>query len=490
MRLTESHQQRLSGALQTSDYGRDQTSGVVHLGVGAFHRAHQAVYFDRLMALGESGWMITGASLRSRNIAEKLNPQNGLFCVQQLGNEPPRTDLIRSLHRVIFAPAEPEALVKTLAHSNTQLVTLTITEKGYCLDPESGDLMWDHPDIQNDLECPDSPKSAIGFLCAALRVRQRLNQTGFTVLSCDNLSNNGGKVRNALLQFASELEPGLRNWISNHVAFPSSMVDRIVPATEPEDLTAFSQEFGIEDHALVKTESFSQWVIEDQFSGLRPPLEKVGVQFTSDIAPWEKAKLRMLNSAHSVLAYIGYLMGYKYVHEAISDTSIRSLVDAVWDEAQSTLTPINGLDPDFYRAELLTRFSNRALRHQTYQIAMDGSQKIPQRFLESIIDRSDRGQGSPALCFVTACWIRWLAGIDENGAEYLVQDPLAAELRGILKSNDESAKQQVSSLIKVEKIFSAKLSADVNTEEMLQNYYSQIREIGLADALQLFIQTA
>lgn len=407
------------------------TVGIVHLGIGAFHRAHQAAYTEHCLNAGDSRWGILGASLRSPSVARQLNPQDGLYTTLIREGAEQRAQVVGACKGVLVAPDNPAAVVEAMASPDIHVVTLTVTEKGYKLDPATGALMTEDPDVASDIEGATGPRTAPGFLVAALRARRERGLGAFTALSCDNLPENGERLRDAVVNLAAETDPGLADWIGKMAAFPSSMVDRIVPATTREDIAQFEARHGALDEGLVKTEPFSQWVIEDRFAGARPDWESAGAQLTGDVRPWEIAKLRLLNGAHSGLAYLGALAGHAHVHEAMADPAFASFVTALHEEASSTLHPPVGLDVPAYRADLVRRFRNGALMHKTHQIAMDGSQKLPQRLLSAIRHRLDHHQGIDALALAVAAWMRWQAGVDEAGVAFVVDDPLAARTRAL-----------------------------------------------------------
>lgn len=389
---------------------------VVHLGIGAFHRAHQAVVFDDL------GWGVTGASLRSPAVRDAMAPQDCLYSLV-VGEE------VRVIGAVREVLLDTPDLVARIAASETRLVTLTVTEKGYL---------------------PGS--RAIAVLAEALARRA----DGITIVSCDNLPQNGAVLREAVLAAAGDRT----DWIAAHCAFPQTVVDRIVPATEEADIVALAQRIGLEDRAMVKAEPFTQWVIEDRFApGERPDFEVAGVRLAADIAPWEDAKLRLLNGAHSGIAYLGGLAGIEFVHEVVALAGGRRFVDALWDEAETTLIPPPGLDLAAYRAALLRRFADSGLRHRNVQIAMDGSQKLPQRLLASIAARLDRGQEIETLALAVAAWMRWQSGRTDNGTAFAVDDPLAGETsRRLAGLHDPEA--QVRALAGIETVFPSPLAAD------------------------------
>lgn len=459
-------------------YNRNQACGVVHLGTGAFHRAHQAAYFDALLAAGETGWMIQGASLRSPRVAGQMNPQDGLYTMIVRDGGQDRLAVLGAIKSVLVAPDVPCALVVMLADPAVSLVTLTITEKGYCIDPASGTLRTDDPAVQADLKSLSAPKTAPGFLVAGLRARRAAGLAPFTVLSCDNLPHNGVLTREAVLAIARAHDPGLADWIADEGAFPSSMVDRIVPATQDADIDALDVRSGYRDEAMVKTEPFTQWVVEDWFAGRRPPLEKVGVQFTGNVAGWEQAKLRLLNGAHSALAYLGALAGHPFVHVAMAAPGYWELVNALWDEAQETLDPLEGFDPMIYRAALAARFDNPALQHRTHQIAMDGSLKLPQRLLEPIRIRRAAGLAHPALSLAVAGWLRWQFGEDDLGHACTVDDPLAAETGAILARHGGAVRAASREMLALSSVFGKDLPADDSFVSEVCDLVEQLTQCG------------
>jgi fructuronate reductase len=470
-------------------YDRGQPCGVVHLGTGAFHRAHQACFFDALLVAGHEGWMIRGASLRSPAVAQQMNPQDGLFTVLVRDGGEERAQVVGSVRDVLVAPDDPAALVEALADPAVALVTLTVTEKGYCLDPATGALRTDDPAVAADIANLAAPQTAPGFLVAGLAARRAAGLAPFTVLSCDNLPENGQRTRAAVIALAEAVDPALAAWIAAEVAFPSSMVDRIVPATTPDDIDNFESATGWRDEALVKTEPFTQWVVEDWFSARRPPLDQVGVQFTRDVAGWEKAKLRLLNGAHSAIAYLGGLADHAYVHQAMAAPGFGALIEALWDEAQATLDPVDGFDPAGYRRQLRTRFANGALMHRTHQIAMDGSQKLPQRWLQTILATRAAGRPvPPALTLALAGWMRWQAGVTDAGVPFVVDDPLAAETAAALAAADGDRPAEVRGLLGIGAIFGSELLADAAFVAALTHTYAAITDGSAGAAVRAFAE--
>lgn len=430
MRLSDAALAHLPADIARPAYDRAAVRrGVVHLGIGAFHRAHQAAIFEAALASGDLRWGITGVSLRSAAVRDQMAPQDGLYTLLVRDGAGERAQVMGAVLEVLVAPEDPAAVVAALAHPDTHLVTLTVTEKGYKLDRAKGTLLADDADIAHDLADLAAPRTAPGFLVAGLTARRAAGLPPFTVLSCDNLPHNGALLRAAVLEMARAHDGGLADWIAAEGAFPASMVDRIVPATTPDDIAALATRLGVEDQAMVKTEPFLQWVVEDRFCGPRPDF--TGVQLTADVASWEDAKLRLLNGAHSSIAYLGGLIGDAFVHEFVAREEGRAFVERLWDQAAATLNPPPGLDIAAYRAALMARFANPALQHRTRQIAMDGSQKLPQRLLAPLV----AGQGD-ALALGVAAWIRWQSGRTDAGETFTVDDPLADRLAVAARSDD------------------------------------------------------
>lgn len=461
-RLSNAALNRLPADIARPAYDRaDPRIGIVHLGIGAFHRAHQAIFVDERLAAGERGWAILGASLRGEDTRDALAPQDGLYTLSERDGAGERLRVIGSVARLLVAPEAPEALLAAMSSPQVRIVSLTVTEKGYCHDPTTGDLRADHPDIVRDLASPGRPRSAPGFLVEALARRRAAGIAPFTVLCCDNLPANGRLVRRVVSQLAGLRDGDLERFVANEVAFPCTMVDRIVPATTPADREAVQARLGFADAWPVVTEPFRQWVIEDDFPGGRPRFEESGAELVADAEPFEKMKLRLLNGAHSALAYLGYLAGYMTVAEAIRapgfEPFIRALMD---DEVTPTLRVPAQTDLAAYKAALRQRFANPALHHRTWQIAMDGSQKLPQRLLEPIRERLASGAPFPRLALAVAAWMRFVTGIDEQGQAIDVRDPLAARLRARADAAGPSADALVPALLGVREIFDTDLAAD------------------------------
>ncbi len=437
MRLSRKTIDRLPPTVKRPDYDLGPvTVGIVHLGIGAFHRAHQAAYTDALLSENPS-WGICGVSLRSPETRDALQPQDGLYTLAVQDGEGSDLGVIGSVVELLCAPEDPEAVLRRMADPATRIVSLTITEKGYCHNPATGTLDEGHPDIVHDLANPARPRSAIGFIVEAISRRVSAGIAPFTLLSCDNLPGNGHVLKRIVTQFAELRDPALAAVIRN-VASPSTMVDRIVPATTDGDRSAVAAAMGFEDAWPIMTEPFRQWVIEDDFPLGRPAWEKAGALFVQDVSAFEFMKLRLLNGSHSTLAYLGYLAGAETVADAMSLPGMEALVEGLMrHEVSPTLPELPGFDLPAYRAELLQRFRNPALRHRTWQIAMDGSQKLPQRLLGSIRDRLQAEAGYDRLALGVAAWMRYARGLDEAGRPIDVRDPHAARIAGLAQGIDE-----------------------------------------------------
>ena len=443
----------------TYDRANIQT-GLVHLGLGAFHRAHQAAYTEQALNAGDHRWGIVGASLRAADTRDALAPQDGLYTVAVRDTDHTDYQVVGALKSLHVAPEDPAALIKTMAQDSVKIVSLTVTEKGYCHDPATGDLNVAHPDIQHDLAHPDQPRSVVGFLLAALAERQRQGLTPFTIMTCDNLPANGHTLQGVMTQFTQLARKDLLSLVSQDVAFPSTMVDRIVPATTDADRDLVAQALGVTDAWPIMTEPFTQWVIEDHFPQGRPDWGAFGAELVKDVLPYETMKLRLLNGSHSTLAYLGYLSGYETVAEAMADTALAGLIeDLMVKEITPVLTLPQGADVGAYRRSLLTRFHNTALRHRTWQIAMDGSQKLPQRLLSTIRERLAAHAPINRLALGVAAWMRYVTGMDEKGQPIDVRDPMAAELRRRSDQAGLNAQQLVPALLGVEAIFGKDLPA-------------------------------
>ncbi len=438
-------------------YARENvTPGIVHLGIGAFHRAHMAVYVDDLLA-GDPGWGIVGASLRRPDTKQALDPQDGLYTVAIRDASGTKLRVIGSILEVIDANRERERLIALMASPDIRIVSLTVTEKGYCHDPASGELDESHPDIVADLANPQAPVSAPGIIVEALARRRAAGIAPFAVMSCDNLPDNGRTTQRIVARLAALRDPELGTHVAETVAFPSTMVDRIVPATTDADRALVRDELGVEDAWPIMTEPFTQWVVEDHFPLGRPAFETVGAELVEDVEPYELMKLRMLNGSHSSIAYLGYLAGHQHVSDAMDDKAFVKLIHGLMSEEVIPTLPMARRELEAYRDRLLERFANPALKHRTWQIAMDGSQKLPQRLLGTIRDRLAAGQSIDRLALGVAGWMRYVTGVDETGAAIDVRDPLAARFAEIAASSGRDTEALARALAGIPEIFGTDL---------------------------------
>jgi fructuronate reductase len=432
--------------------------GIVHLGVGAFHRAHQAVYTELALEQAWGPWGICGVSLRRPGVRDRLMPQDGLYTVVERDGDAEQLRVIGCLGQLLVAPEDPDAVVERVAAPESAVISLTITEKGYCHDPATGRLNFEHPAIRHDLAAPERPRSAVAMLVAGLARRRSRQIPPPTVLSCDNLPANGRTLRALVIEFAARRDEALARWIEREVGFPGTMVDRIVPATTEADIAQVAGKLAVHDAAPVVCECFRQWVIEDGFVGPRPAWELVGAEIVADVAPYEEMKLRLLNGSHSALAYLGYLAGFEHVFAVMAEPDFVAFVRGMMAEVAPALHVPTDLDA--YQTTLIARFANPALAHRTSQIAMDGSQKLPQRLLAPIRDRLRSGAPIDHLCLAVAGWIRYAAGRDEQGRPIEVADPLAARFAAIAAEAGRDPGALTQGFLGLAEVFDADLPRD------------------------------
>jgi fructuronate reductase len=437
--------------------------GIVHLGIGAFHRAHQAVYTEDAIAAQGGDWGIFGVSQRSPAVVEQLAPQDGLYTLAERDGAGERLRVIGAVREVAWAQADAAAVRERIAAPGTRVISLTVTEKGYHHDPSTNRLDLDDPAVAADLADGGS-RTVVAQVAHGLARRRDRDAGPVTVLCCDNLPDNGRVLRGLVTDFVahSTHADGLGDWIAADVRFPSTMVDRITPATTTEDLARIASELGARDEAAVVTEPFTQWVIEDDFAAGRPAWERAGAIMTGDVRPYEQIKLRMLNGAHSALAYLAVLAGCELVSDAVRpDAPFLAVLQALMaTDVAPTLTVPESFDLAAYQEQLLERFANPALRHRTIQITMDGSQKLPMRLLGTIRDRRRAGAEPVAASLGVAAWMRFVsARRSDRGRPLTVEDPLAGEIADRLRGREE-AEAVVDTLLAMRQIFDAELAAD------------------------------
>ena len=425
-----SHDARV--AVPTYDRGA-LTPAVVHLSVGGFSRAHQLIYFDELAERRIStGWGVVGVGLRQRHLQEALAPQDHLYTVVERSPDGERARVVGVLVDYLYAPDDPAAVLDRLSDPRTRLVTLTITPAGYLVDPHTRAFAADDPDVARDLAEPSAPATVFGYLVEALDRRRRAGLAPFTVVSCDNLHRNGEITRASIVGLAGLRDEVLARWITDRVAFPSSMVDRITPQTSPEERAALAARYGVDDRWPVVTEPFSQWFVEDTFSNGRPPLDEVGVRFVPDVGDYELMKTRLLNASHSALGHLGSLAGYARMDELMGDPVFATYVGRLMDDEVTPLLPQpDGVDLADYKRTLLQRFANPAIADRLARLCRRGSAKLPQHLLPSLRQSRAEGRPAPLLTLAVAGWCRYLRGTDDDGRPLPLEDARAAELQAL-----------------------------------------------------------
>ena len=462
-------------------------TGIVHFGPGAFFRAFNAVFTDEVLTAQGGDWGICAVSLRSPTARDQLLPQGCAYTAVEKGPQGDTSRVVNAISQVLVAPADPEAVLVRMADAAVRIVSLTITEKGYCHDPASGSLDLNNPDILHDLQSTAAPLSALGFVVEALQRRRSLGIAPFTVLSCDNLPSNGALCQRLVVEFARNRDEDLADWIARNVPFPSTMVDRITPATTDGDIRDLAERAGYYDPACVVHEPFRQWVIEDNFVCGRPDWDLAGAQFVNDVAAHEIMKLRCLNGTHSALAYLGYLAGHETVSDTVNDPIFSHFSKKLWvEEILPTVPEPEGEDLSAYVAALLTRYQNPAMRHRTWQIAMDGSQKLPQRLLGTTRDALAGGRVPEGVCLAVAAWMRYVGGVDENGDPIDVRDPLAERLKAA-SDGAVGPEQKVAALLAFEEVFGGDLPAHSGFRAALEAAYSALAGMGARQALAAYV---
>ncbi|KAM5343916.1 hypothetical protein ACJ41O_012453 [Fusarium nematophilum] len=456
--------QRGNQSVEIPAYDRtDIKEGIVHVGVGGFHRAHLAVYVDKLLQKhGQREWAICGVGLRPNDAAMRdvLSAQDHMYTVIERSAKGSSAKVVGSINSFLFAPDDREAVIAKMAHPDTHIVSLTITESGYYYNENTHQLQSEHADIQHDLANENSPISIFGFLYAALARRHERGMKPFTVLSCDNMQKNGSITRSMLESFARLRNPDIAKWIAEEGAFPNAMVDRITPSTSQNDIKSLADKFGIDDAWPVVTEPFMQWVVEDKFCDGRPPFEKVGVQVVKDVhdvEQFEKHKLRLLNASHSAMAYPGQLAGFKYVHEVMEHPVYREFIwQMMQQEVKPLLPQIPGVDIDQYCNTLMERFSNPTIMDQIPRIALNASGKIPQFIMPSIAEQIWVAGPFRRLCFVTGAWFHYLHGVDDAGNSIEVDDPMRDQLQALAKAGGSDPRE----LLSIKMLFGDDLRGD------------------------------
>ncbi|MDU0354633.1 mannitol dehydrogenase family protein [Paraglaciecola aquimarina] len=433
--LNQSTLANLPNHVDIPKYDRSQLkAGIVHIGVGGFHRAHQAMYVNELLkTLGSEQWAICGIGLleNNRGLRDILQKQDYLYSlVVRHPNGKIDNKVIGSMIDFIFAPDNKQTVIDKLAHTDTKIVSLTITEGGYNLHPITGELDLDNSDIIHDIANPNDPITAYGYIAAALKVRKEQSLAAFTVQSCDNIQHNGAVTRKMLLTFTQQQDPELSKWIAEHVQFPNAMVDRITPVTTKADIEYVTENYGVSDEWPITCESFAQWVIEDNFSQGRPNWDAVGAQFVTDVTPFEKMKIRLLNAGHSVLGILGSIHGYSTIDETVTDKDFAEYLRAFMDdEVTPVLDTLDGIDLDQYKDTLIERFSNPNIKDGLARICSETSAKLPKFLLATINENLATGNDCSLATLVVATWCLYSdKQVNQNQQALDIQDAMQHEL--------------------------------------------------------------
>ncbi|MES0884110.1 mannitol dehydrogenase family protein [Roseibium sp. SCP14] len=476
--MTEQPSQILSPTYDRNDL----RARVLHIGFGAFAKAHVMVFHDEMLRHTEGDWGVIATRLNS-GAAEltRLDQSGGLYTVGEMSDD----DLVlREIGAVVktLHPARDGAgaVAEQISNPDLAVITLTITEKGYCL--SGGQLDLGHKGIVEDLKGSGAPKTAIGTIVEGLRQRKDAGESGLTVLSCDNLPSNGVLCRQAILDYARELDPGLCTWVEENCRFPCSMVDRITPAMTEQSHERLSEALGRSDPNGILCEPFRQWVIEDSFAGERPAWDLAGAEFVADVAPFEEMKLRLLNGTHSFLAYLGALAGKETIADCMQDpvllTAARKLM---LDEQVPTLEVPDSVEVSRYADTLIDRFANRALHHKTTQIATDGSQKLPQRLLQSIRQHLKDSRPWPLSALAVAGWMLYCRGVSETGGNLPVNDPLSDQIAAFAAQSD--GPDYVDRMLSLKAVFENDLPASSEFTGAVHDAYKRLRSNGVLNAL-------
>lgn len=482
----------LSDAVQQPRYDRSALqSRMVHIGFGAFHRAHQALLTDRVLNRQGGDWGICEISLSGGvPLFQSLRLQDHLYSVLEKGATGNQAIVIGAVNESVHRKLEGiGAVLEKLAEPQVAIVSMTITEKGYCIEPGSGKLDLHHEAIRADLANPGQPSTVPGILVEALRLRLERGLPAFTLLSCDNIPENGHVLRNAIIGLAQERDGALAEWIARHVSFPSTMVDRIVPAATPETLDDIAAALGgVHDECAIAAEPFIQWVVEDNFVAGRPSWELAGAQLVDDVLPFEQMKLRMLNGSHSFLAYLGYLGGYQYINDCMTDEFYRRAAHHLMLAEQAPTLSVSGIDLAAYAAQLIERYSNPALQHRTWQIAMDGTQKLPQRMLDSVRWHLQHGGNYAGLALGVAAWMRYVSGVDDAGQPIDIRDPLLPALQQRVGATPDD-EQRVKALLALNAVFGEQLPAEGEFVAAVTRAYLSLRDRGARQTVKDWVST-
>ncbi|WP_439212387.1 mannitol dehydrogenase family protein [Duffyella gerundensis] len=470
---------KLPSSTLLPDYDRSRLkTRMLHIGFGAFHRAHQAVCTDKLASEHHSDWGYCEVNLNSGELIAALREQSLLYSVTELADDSRHTRVVGVITAALHGKGDGiETVIEAMCQPDIAIVSMTVTEKGYCYQPATGQLNLQHPDIQHDLAHPQQPVSLPGVILAAITRRHERGLPPFSVMSCDNMPENGHVTRNVILQLAQAQDAQLATYIADALTFPSTMVDRIVPAMTDEALASLSETLGSYDPVAVSCEPFFQWVIEDNFVNGRPAWEKAGAELVSDVLPFEEMKLRMLNGSHSFLAYLGYLAGYEHISDCMADGDFRLAARKLMLDEQAPTLRTPDVDLVAYADSLLARYENRAIKHRTGQIATDGTQKLPQRWLDSIRWHIAQGSAYPLLALGVAAWIRYVGAVDEQGNAIEVRDAMKSELAERVAASAEG-EARVAALLGIESVFGEDLPHNADFVAQVNDCYQQLLRQG------------
>ena len=463
-------------------YNREKmVARIVHIGFGAFHRAHQALFTDRLLNKGNSDWAICEVNIvGGEELINDIRKQDHLYTVLEKGAISKQAYIIGSVKESLLAPTDGiETILEKMADPVVEIVSLTVTEKGYCMLPGGTGLDLNNQFIKSDLISPTKPMSAPGVIVEALYRRMQRGLKSFTALSCDNMPENGLVLKKAILDLANARDPELAQWIETNTTFPCTMVDRIVPAATAETLNEIQDVLGgMFDPCGIACEPFIQWVIEDNFVTARPNWNEVGAEFVDNVVPYEEMKLRMLNGSHSFLAYLGYLAGYEHINDCMNDENYKKATLSLMMQQQApTLNVPSHVNLQQYAEKLIERFSNPSLKHRTWQIAMDGTQKLPQRMLDSIRWHIKHNSDFSLLALGVAGWMRYVGGIDDNQQIIDIRDPMVEELKRLVAASDDGI-QRVNTLLSLAAVFGYDLPNNALFKDKVTQHYLSLMEKG------------
>lgn len=491
MRLSNQTLSQLPKEVVVPTYDRSKIkTKIVHLGFGAFHRAHQAIYADILAAQYDSDWGYCEVNLIGGEAQiQDLKQQDCLFSVCEMSYDNWNTRVVGIAKEALHADVDGiQKVLDVMTRPEIAIVSITVTEKGYCYLPSTASIDTNNPLIIHDITNPHTPKSVPGVIVEALRLRKEQGLKPFTVMSCDNMPENGHVTRNVVLALAKQRDESLAQWIEENVTFPSTMVDRIVPAATPETMAKIKKQLGgIDDPAGIAGEPFRQWVIEDNFVAGRPEWQKAGAELVNDVLPYEEMKLRMLNGSHSFFAYLGYLAGYMHIDECMQDPNYVKAARHLMLNEQATTLRVKNVDLSAYADSLLDRYRNTGLKHRTWQIAMDGTLKLPQRMLDSV--RYHLANGTPFECLALgiAAWMRYVSGVDDSGNVIEVCDPAAEKLKELVLNSSDN-QDRVNALLSLKHVFGEDLPQNPLFIAQVTKAYHSLRDIGAKETVKQITQ--